>query len=128
MVGEGVDPAFARAITITVWNGGDAKVTVEYWGFTFCNRLGLPIRLGSGGPTGIGMNSVHMRKGDVPQTLDPGGGSYTFAMPLSEIRNIVKAPTRLRGYVIVGHTPRRIRSWRSVPVSSFGVVKEVPRR
>src|SRR5688572_16845575 len=57
-IGPDEDPAFARAISVTVWNQGDAQVTVEHWGFEYSNRLRLPALMPGGGVRGIGMYSV----------------------------------------------------------------------
>jgi hypothetical protein len=111
-VGGDEDPDFRNALAVTVWNRGDAPVTIERWGFEYCNRWRLPTLPWSAQATGIGMYSVERRKGEVPQTLEPGGTSSTFATPLAEVRRYVQEPMRLRAYVIVGHRPRHVRSWR----------------
>lgn len=122
-IGPGDNPAFSRAIAIDVINRGDSPVTVEHWGFEYCNRCRLPTNWPFGMRTGIGMNSVDLRKGDVPHRLEPGGEKAIFAMPLAEIWKYMKPPGRLRAYVIVGHSPRRIRSRSTVPVANFAIAE-----
>jgi hypothetical protein len=125
-VGGDEDPSFARSIAVVVWNRGDAPVTIEHWGFEYCNRFRLRPGWPFGTRGGLGMYSVDKRKGTVPHVLESGGPSAVFATPLSEIRKYVGPPTRLRAYVIVGHTPRRIRDIRTISVDDFALVREVP--
>ena len=128
LAGDDDDPDYLRSLGVVVWNRGDAPVTVEHWGFDYATRLRFPVLSRRGVPTSIGMYSVGRRKGDVPVRLEPGGPSETFFTPLVDVRRFVMPPRRLRAYVIVGHSPRRVRAWGTLPVTDFAVVEAVRER
>jgi hypothetical protein len=126
--GEKVDPAFARSIVVYVWNLGDAPVTIEHWGFDYCNRLGLPPLRLPGRVRGIGAYNFNKRKGELPHRLEPGDPRSVFGTALSEMQRQVKPGQRLRAYVIVGNRPRRVRDWRFLSVEPFSVLGDVDDR